>query len=364
MRLIIAHAQLTTLGGGERATLKLLEILSQRHEIELWTTRYRPEATYPELAQFPHRRLHAYEWLTLRPEADVVIAESFGAYLLALRHDRTLIYLHTLRSTYLAGNRRPDLLARRRLDYAAISHAASLLTNSAYSAARARAMYGREAAVLPPGVDERYFTTPTSVGAYALYVGRLAPEKGLERLLSWSRDLPVDLVVAGDGEPGYVTHLKGIAPPRTRFTGPVLGSALERLYAACRFLVFLPYDEEFGLVALEAMAAGKPVVAARSGALPELVTDGKTGFLVGDGEDLRAAALRLLGDDALCRSLGEKGREVAQAYTWSRFAEGIELTCREMLTAPAGSWPIHSSGDGRVGRSHDIVDYREGHSGG
>jgi hypothetical protein len=55
MKLVIAHSQLTTYGGGERSTLELLRHLGRRHEVELWTSRYRPEATYPELAEFPRR---------------------------------------------------------------------------------------------------------------------------------------------------------------------------------------------------------------------------------------------------------------------------------------------------------------------
>jgi glycosyltransferase involved in cell wall biosynthesis len=347
MRVIIAHSRLTTLGGGERATLELLKHLSRHHEVELWTGPYLPEATYPALADFPRRELRTYEWFTLRPETDVVIAESFGAYMLALRHQRTLAYLHTFRSRYLSRSRRPDLLTRRLLDRAAIDCAARLYTNSAYSAAKALALYGREATILPPGVEEHYFTTPVSAGSYALYVGRLAPEKGLERLLSWSRDMPIELVVAGGGDPAYVARLRAIASPRTRFTGPVTGSALDQLYSDCRYLVFLPHGEEFGLAALEAMAAGKPVVAAREGALPELVAHGETGFLVGDAEDLRHATLELLQNDTLCLELGRRGREVALAYTWHHFAEGIELACREMFHAPAGSGPKLSSHQGR-----------------
>ena len=361
MRLIIAHSRLTTLGGGERATLELLRFLSRRHDTELWTSRYRPEKTYPELADFPQRRLHEYEWLTVRPDADAVIAQNFGAYMLALRHPRTLSYVHTLRSKYLGGSRRPDLLARRYLDRAAIDYAARLYTNSAYSAAKIHNLYGREASILPPGVDDHYFEVPAAVGSYALYVGRLAPEKGLERLLAWSGNLPVDLVVAGDGDPGYAARLKAIAAPRTRFTGPVLGSALDQLYTGCRYLVFLPCGEEFGLAALEAMAAGKPVVAARDGALPELVTHGETGFLVDDAEGFRAATMRLLQDDALCRRLGSRGREVARAYTWQRFAEGIEVACREMFAAPAGSEPVDT---GRHWRRNGIVEPVEEHSSG
>jgi glycosyltransferase involved in cell wall biosynthesis len=358
MKLVIAHSQLHTFGGGERSTLELLRRLGRRHEVELWTSGYRPEETYPELAEFPRRDLRSYQWLITarQPDADAVVAQSFGAYLLTLRQpQRTLCYLHTLRSRYLldrssdggsslGGGRsslRPDLELRRRLDRAAIERAAKLLTNSAYSAGRILARYGKAAEVVPPGVSEEFFREPlptsaTSAGSYALYVGRLAPEKGIERLLEWSRPVPLELVVAGGGEPGFVAHLRALAGPYTRFTGPVSGTSLTRLYAGCRYLAFLPYEEEFGLTALEAMAGAKPVLASRQGALPELVQDGQTGFLVETAEEFAAAAGRLSSDDSLCQALGEQGQRAARAYSWERFALEIERACGEVVDSAVG----------------------------
>jgi glycosyltransferase involved in cell wall biosynthesis len=342
MKLIIAHSQLNTFGGGERSTLELLRRLGRRHQVELWTSDYIPKATYPELAQFSRRTLHSYQWLTTGvPYADVVVAQSFGAYLLALHYPRTVCYVHTLRSHYLEDARgggsisggsipRPDLALRRRLDRAAIRRAARLLTNSAYSAGKIAERYGRAATIVHPGVSEEYFAAAPTVpapGGYALYVGRLAREKGVERLLEWSRDLPIDLRVAGAAPPGYLARLRALAGPHTTFTGPVCGSALIDLYAGCRYLAFLPDAEEFGLAALEAMASAKPVLATRQGGLPELVRDGQTGFLVESAEEYRAAATRLAGDDNLCRALGEQGRRAASEYSWDTFTDTIEQAC-------------------------------------
>jgi hypothetical protein len=79
MKLVIAHSQLNTYGGGERSTLELLRHLGRRHEVELWTSRYHPEATFPELAEFPRRALHSYQWLTTGESgADAVVAQSFA----------------------------------------------------------------------------------------------------------------------------------------------------------------------------------------------------------------------------------------------------------------------------------------------
>jgi glycosyltransferase involved in cell wall biosynthesis len=231
---------------------------------------------------------------------------------------------------------RLDLELRRRLDRAAIGKASRLLTNSAYSAGKIVERYGRSAAVVPPGVGDEYFAAAPSgaaPGSYALYVGRLAPEKGVERLLEWSRGLPLELVVAGGGPPGFLAHLRSMAGPNTTFTGPVSGSALIDLYARCRYLAFLPDAEEFGLVALEAMAAAKPVLASRQGALPDLVRDGQTGFLVESAQEYRDAASRLSTDDNLCRLLGEHGRRAAREYSWDTFADTIEQACVQVAAS-------------------------------
>jgi glycosyltransferase involved in cell wall biosynthesis len=329
VHIVVAHSHLASLGGGERCTLELLRSLSQHHDVELWAGGYRPEATYSELAEYPRRDLRPWEWLTARPDAgvDAVVTQSFGASLLALRYPRTLCYVHTLRSVYLQGGARPDLIVRRALDRLAMRRAAALLTNSAYTASRIERRYGRIAQVVPPGVDPALLALPERVGSYALYTGRIAPEKGVERLLAWSRDLPLPLVLVGDGAPGYTARVRRLAGPQVELRGPLTGAALAAAYMGARFLAFLPHEEEFGLAALEAMAAATPVIATEEGGLPELVRTGETGLLVRNAQGFRAAATTLLDDDAACLQMGRAGRERVRPYTWKRFAAAIEQAC-------------------------------------
>ena len=327
MRIVIAHSQLHTFGGGERCTLELLRRLSSRHDVELWAGGYAPDATYDELRRFPRRDLRSAEWLSAVPEADAVIAHTFGAYLLALRHPRVVSYVHTLRSRYLSGGTRPDLLARRALDRVALRRSVVLATNSEYTAARVSRRYQRPCHVVPPGADDALFALPPRVGCYAVYVGRLAPEKGVERLLRWTSQLPLDLRIAGDGDPRYVACLRALAGPRVRFLGPLKGPHLLDAYADCRFLMFLPHDEEFGMAALEAMAAARPVIATAEGALPALIRQGESGILVRTQAECEAAVTRLLGDEVLCQRLGQQGREAAHNYRWDCYVEQIERLC-------------------------------------
>lgn len=324
MRILVAHSHLNTFGGGERATLELLRELAPRHDVMLWAGNYRPDATFAELAAFPRRELAPWEWLAARPDADLVVTQTFGANLLALRSRTVVAYVHTLRSVYLSPGVKPTLRLRYALDQVAIHRARAVATNSAYSAKRIAALYGRQAQIILPGANLDYTYIPPHAGTYALYVGRLAPEKGLERLLRWSRDVAYDLMLVGAGERAYERHLQSIAGPRVTFRGPLTGEALAAAYAGCRYLVLLAHSEEFGLAALDAMAAAKPVLATPEGGLADLVRDGTTGYLVQDTEQFNSASLRLLENDTLCLQLGAAGRAFARHYTWARFARQIE----------------------------------------
>jgi glycosyltransferase involved in cell wall biosynthesis len=327
VHIIVAHSHLSGFGGGERCTLELMRYLSRHHEATLWAGGYVADQTFPELACYPRRDVGWTGWLTEVPHANVVVTQTFGSGLLALRHPHTLRYIHTLRSHYLRGGARPDLVVRRALDRVAVARADTLATNSAYTAARTRKRYRRAAAVIPPGVTSDLLNVPERVGDYALYVGRLAPEKGIERTLTWTRSLPIELVVVGDGTREYTARLRAVASPRVQFRGALTAADLVDAYAAARFLVFTPDEEEFGLVVLEAMAAAKPVIATTEGALPELVQHDVSGLLVRSADELAAAAATLLADDATCARLGHAGREQARAYTWDRFGAAIEELC-------------------------------------
>ena len=202
------------------------------------------------------------------------------------------------------------------------------------SAGRTRVIYG--------GADPARFRPRDAVGEGVLYVGRLTPHKGVDVLLS---ALPAGarLLVAGseghDSRPpesGYPRLLRQLAAGRrVEFLGPVSETELPRLYASARVLVLpsvhrtcygrrVEVSELLGLVAIEAMAAGIPVVASRLGGLPEVVEDGVTGFLVtpGDPQELGDRLRQLLADPGLAHSMGRAGRRrVLQKLTWEACAD-------------------------------------------
>src|SRR5271167_2865448 len=142
---------------------------------------------------------------------------------------------------------------------------------------------------------------------YALLVGRLAPEKGVDVAIDACRMAGIPLVVAGDGPEAAALHER--AGSEVRFVGRVADAELAELRAGASIALAPSRSAEtFALAAAEAMAAGLPVAASRVGALPELV--GPEGLVPpGDSGALAQAIARLAGD----RAAGERGRERVRA---------------------------------------------------
>lgn len=179
---------------------------------------------------------------------------------------------------------------------------------SASQAARAPAT----ARLLPPignGVDCDAYRPMERKRDYALMIGRIAPEKGFHHALDAARRAGVPCVAAGQlfPYPEHQAYWTGEVAPRLdaerRFVGPVAGAAKRRLLAEARcLLVPSTAPETSSLVAMEALASGTPVIAFRSGALPEIVEHGVTGYLVDDADDMAEAIGRIDAiDPAACR---------------------------------------------------------------
>jgi glycosyltransferase involved in cell wall biosynthesis len=171
----------------------------------------------------------------------------------------------------------------------------------------------------------RIVVRPARRRGFALFLGRICPEKGVDDALHAARLAGMALLVAGSVSP-YAEHraflrdrVQPLLDRQRRWIGPVAGGAKQRLLAQARCLVIPSKARETSsLVAMEALAAGTPVVAYRSGALSEIVAHGRTGLLVdaGDVEGL-AAAMREVGDidPAECR------REAVERFSADRMID-------------------------------------------
>lgn len=167
------------------------------------------------------------------------------------------------------------LAALRRWDRAAGRRAGHLACISEHVAARIRRAYGRDARVIYPPVRTEVFRPDGAAGEAFLCVSALAPYKRLDVAVDAFTRLGWPLVVIGTGP--EAARLRRRAGPTVRFLGRQDDEALRAAYARCRAFVF-PGEEEFGIAPLEAMAAGRPVIAYARGALTETVVDGVTGL--------------------------------------------------------------------------------------
>ena len=346
MRIVLAHSHANTFGGGERAVLEVGKALAERHEVELLLGGFDPRRTYAELASLPHRRFSRLRWPLSRVAAEAIVANSFGASLLALRNaERVAYWAHSTRSLFLQpGARRVDLLARRAVDWVVVRRTRLLVANSRYTASRLWQLYGREAdAIVYPGVDLAFFQ-PSAAGhepsgrgePYAICVGRLSPEKGLDRLFGLWRDLAdLPLHVVGSGPTDVVQELRAAAPQGVFFRGELTSSQLADAYRGATVAVFAPHGEEFGIAPLEAMASGVPVVAWREGGLQETVIDGDTGYLASDPETFRQRVRLVRHDRELRRTLGTAARRRAEQFSWRQTASAIEDVCGRLAGTPA-----------------------------
>jgi len=209
--------------------------------------------------------------------------------------------------------------------------------------------------VVPCGVDLDLFKPSDKETARAalslngkrmvLFVGRIEPLKGVDILLAAAAQLKAEsdfqvFIVGGDGTANdeikrlqWLTADLGITP-RVSFLGSVDHDRLPLFYNAADLCVVPSYYESFGLVALEAMACGTPVVASRVGGLTTTVRDGETGYLIPwhYPQPFAERMALLLSDEELRQSFGRTAREAVKGFGWSNIADAVESIYRELLS--------------------------------
>jgi glycosyltransferase involved in cell wall biosynthesis len=203
----------------------------------------------------------------------------------------------------------------RKADLSASRLVTRYLANSAITQERIRELWGRSSPVVHPPVEVERFRSAAPADSF-LIVTELVRHKRVELALEAAKRAGVGVQVVGEGpDRARLQALYGQADGGARFLGRVGDAELSQLYARARALI-LPNVEEFGIAAVEAQAAGRPVVAVAAGGALETVVDGETGLLVPAGDV-----------DALTRALGgtdfgrfEPARIVAHARRFSKAA--------------------------------------------
>jgi glycosyltransferase involved in cell wall biosynthesis len=172
----------------------------------------------------------------------------------------------------------------RRWDRASAARVSHFIANSNYVAERIRNYYGREVdEVIPPPVDTDFYTPavddPNRGTPYYLIASALVPYKRIDLAIDAFRARAEELLIVGTGP--LEARLRATAPRNVRFLGWLPDGELRRFYRGCRASI-LPGVEDFGIVPVETLACGRPVVAFAKGGVLDTIEDGVTGALFDD----------------------------------------------------------------------------------
>jgi D-inositol-3-phosphate glycosyltransferase len=244
--------------------------------------------------------------------------------------------------------------------------ASRIIVASAHEQRLLQDLYGADAAridVVPCGVDLDLFTPADKRSArrslglgdgerIILFVGRIEPLKGIDILINAAAQLHDDenfrvLIVGGDARAaGQIAALRELAARlgvdhHISFVGAVDHQDLPAYYNAADVCVVPSYYESFGLVAVESMACGTPVVASRVGGLASTVSDGETGYLIPwrCPEPFAERLELLLENDDLRASFGRAGREAVERFRWANVADDVSVIFGRLMNEPAPAGP-------------------------
>jgi len=328
MKVAIVHYWLVGMRGGEKVIEALCEMYPQA---DIFTHVYVPEMTSAGIRQ--HRIIPTFvnalpraarmykSYLPLMPLAleqldlrgyDLIISSESGPAkgIIAPASALHVCYCHTpmryvwnMYHEYRSGAGRmtrllmPPLVHYLRLwDVASAARVDSFVANSATVAERIQRYYGMSSIVIHPPVDTKSFSiaAPSELGDYYLMAGELVAYKRPDLAVRAFNEMKLDLVVIGGGE--MLAEIRRLAGPTIKVMGSQPFDVLKQHYSRCRALIF-PGEEDFGMVPVEAMASGRPVVAFGRGGATETVANGLSGvFFAEQTVEAISSAVKSLAD--------------------------------------------------------------------
>jgi glycosyltransferase involved in cell wall biosynthesis len=383
MRIAIIHYWLVGMRGGEKVVEALCEMYPQAdifthvYVPEMVSSRIRQHRVIPTFVNSLPRASRLYKsYLPLMPLAleqldlrgyDLVISSESGPAkgVIVPPEAVHVCYCHTpmryiwnmyhdyrQSAGWLARHMMPSLTHYLRMwDVSSAMRVDSFVANSTTVAGRIRRYYGVESAVIHPPVDTDAFSPvdPAEIGDYFLMVGELVSYKRPDLAVQAFNEMKRDLIVIGGGE--MLDDIRRLAGPTVKVLGSQPFDVLKRHYARCRALIF-PGEEDFGMVPVEAMASGRPVVAYGRGGAVETVASGLSGVLFAKQTvaDISSAVRNLSNLEIDSGKIAAHARQFGRDQFFRKMHEHIDSLLARRGTVPLSSdvqlepddmaWPV------------------------
>ena len=361
-RIAIYHPWIHLKGGGEKVILEMLK--RSEHDIQVYTHHFNPDNTFQELSEHSEKinvlrdlsvegsitrglRFAFFESVDkLDTDADILLTSvgDIGELVLFRNsHDVNLGYCHSLRATHNTESVLKDKSLLEKPVYRLLISAFSIIerrlwkkldrvfANSKYTKDRITESGLKEegdVGVLYPGIE---MNDNAEKGDYLFYPSRINSTKqqlkAIEVVEAVRETQDIELVLAGavDKESEYVREVREKADKYdwVSLEKNVSDQRMNELYRGAHTVMFLGEKEDWGIIPVEAMSYGKPVVALDEGGPKESVLDGETGFLT-DIEGMADRLLEILQDDEIHQQMSDRAHERAEKFTWKRFIDRFD----------------------------------------
>ncbi len=374
MKLLLTQANLTLMGGAERIVLKV----AQHYRAKIYTAEYNKKTTFPEFSDLdvqvigkpmlskvlPYGRVMqglnygmGFYNLKISDDYDVINAHMAPSHWVKHRNDRVVWYCHTpFRDIYDLYEYRLSLKKPyqkpihilgakgvRSIDRRIVRRIEFIFANSSNTESRIRKYYGRDdAVVLNGGIDyklyknlgdEKYFFYPSRISQNKRQDYAIRAFSILKRKIKGYKLILSGAVSRDDFYASYYNKIREEAKAvgDIRIIENPSDSEQRNLFSHSSAVLYTPINEDYGLVPLEAMASGKPVIAVNEGGPRDTILDGRTGFLVNSEAEM-AERMRLIAENPrIAEGLGKEGtRRVRERYSWERFFKTFDKKVRQV----------------------------------
>ena len=358
MKVALVHDYLTQYGGAERVLEALCEVFPKApiytiiYDEKLVKEKFPGRKIYPSFLQkIPFAKKHHRSFLLLMPfaveqfdlsEYDLVFSDSasYAKGVITLPDTKHICYCHTPTRyawddshKYIRDFPFPEFIKKfipyfmtyiRTWDFQAAGRPDTYISNSNFVSSRIKKYYKQDSVVVHPPVDISKFSVSSENKDYFLMVGRLLSYKRFDLAIATFSKTKIPLKIIGDGpEKG---KLEAMSAKNIEFLGALDDESLKKYYQESKAVIF-PQEEDFGIVPLEAMASGRPVIAYRAGGAMETIVDKKTGLFFNDQtEESLAGAVERFNEIEFDKNLI---REHAEAFSKSVFKKNIQNIINE-----------------------------------